>query len=462
MGDFDIAGSALRGVAMRRQIEETREIIADRARRTEAEQKMLALQKQLGEIGANGVLSMAKLRELQGRVQAGEEVSPEEMRRAITEQGIAITDFQAQATPLVMQMIQSAPGNEYLLESASKINGMLQENATRTAAMLETMHGMQAEDQRIAIAQMTGEAQVRASDASVAAEGVRSRVMLNQDAREAGREPFIRDELAAGADAQRAQTDAVRGREEREKGLYPFQVGTAAADLTGSTANARTATVQADRAERDNAADKVFDTMAFANRVGKAVEEMRASGQFTDDQIADKVREVGFDPGQLTMLTSAFDDEVAGELVKIDRQIAKTRDMVGKGMATNDDLDLLTRKKNRLEVYETKKKTEEARFDEMKAEGGELEAMWEKVKLVSQRRGLTAFGKILGGNPVAALPRLINYIENEDYGDLLSSGGPFSEFFGSSYQPAEPVRRPSEMPSLGEQVERTVRQEFEE
>lgn len=458
MGEFDISGAYARGVMMRRAVEETRDIIADRARRMEAEQKLSAMQQQLGELGASSVLSMARLREVGARAQSGD-VSPEEIGQAFQQMGIDVTTLAGQALPIMAQTIASSPGNEYLRAGVSQIQATMTQGLQNIAELVSNAHQMRAEDQRLALARMTSEAQVRASDANAAQSYNAIAMDRAQNAREEQLQPGRLEAQEAAIEGQRAQTAGFVGDERRAGELHGAGMATAAAAATQAGAQARTATVEAGRAERLEKRDAAFNAIDIAERAQAFVISARQKGM-AEDEIAAKTAELGFAPNELEELVGGLDEDAKDEMAVLRNRIAREQTDLKEGRGSQEDLDLYQRQYRRLGELQDKRHAARLRWDEMEQEDGSIATAWEKLKLVAKRRQFSGGLELLMRGPGQGLSGLRSLLEAAGDDDIIDgSGGELDPLLGSDYQPANPARRPSQVPSVREQTERGIRGE---
>lgn len=451
MADYDIGGGFLRGVAARRQIEETREIIADRARRTEADQKLGAMQARMQEMGAAGVLSMAKVRDVNARAARGE-ATAEEIDAAWQEYSVELSTFAGQASKLAIDTMASAPGNEYVAQRATQTFGLIQQSIATISNQVEARHRMTVEEKGLELERMRTEASVRASDANVAD------AYSNIRSREA-KLPHEINALESEINRNEAETNRTMQTTDFESDLHPSNLRESEAKASGAEADARTATAQAGEAERVAKNNALFDSIGVLQKLGQAVDDMREEG-ISEDIIAKQTAAFGVTPQQVVSLRDDFDDDMTGRLKALDSKIDRAKKYAAEGKGSVEDVELLTRERDRIQIGQQKAQSEILRWNEMVAQEGSIGAAIETFKLVAQRRRFPLLMEILKGGPAGAFKRGLTYVYNADPEELLAEDSRWENWFGG-YVPKDPGFAPSDMPPLQEQTERAVRQEFE-
>lgn len=450
MADFDFGRAYLTGVSIRRQQEETRALILDRAQKEQAAAELAKLQQAINDARMQATLKSEAAQPIMDRMKAGEPITIEEGRILANAAAAVVMEEFETVSPMIGEALGRFGSNPHFVPAAT---AMMESLASRTDQRLKIneaiMNGL-AEDAK------TG-AYVTAQSAAAFASTVSAQEMRSQGRREQEKfdieKPYIGPQAAANVARTEQETESARGqadyyRQEREQSAEMFP-----SELSSSRSKAYADQVAASRARRIEYRDAAADAISQVKQFGEFVAWADSTGM-PEEKIASYLPP-DITPGMLRTANQNLDQDVQAELDDLKRRRDTLAsdikfDRVGDPEKARETLSMLNDEMYQLSRMEDAKANASLRWNRLAEDEGMLGTALEKMKLVAQRRKLGLLVSTLSG-PVGTF----SYIYNADPAELIAEDPDWKSVFG--YKGGDGIAAPSEVPTPKQEVREGAR-----
>lgn len=352
MADYDFAGSFSAGVRARRDWEQTRSMIEDREKQKAAKALVEAHVARFNGAQSRLLLAEEARKQLEATIVAGQEPDPALVQQTWQEWGSALSGFQQTIGEANVRLVSEGASNPYVLEAGKyfiESSNMLMERVFKSIESAERSsmqaQQMRQEERRTQVAEETGSASASRDYAAAGQYGAEAARTRQTTEFEAGREPLVREGMAADIGATRAGTAAAIGAEARDADMHGsrkkfFEYG---ADLKGLSVEQARAKLDHDREQfrREEREWQRKDLLQF----GALIREADAAG-IPEDRVDELIREQA--PGKsLSQFRSAhrgWSQEVTAEL----EALRQNRDLAAQD-GDNESMAIFDREIKKLE-----------------------------------------------------------------------------------------------------------------